>query len=130
MRNATRRKQEVWFVVRDKDDSGVDPVYVYGKPEMHRMSVSPRNGSPTELNFGLLPTYDRYMISYDRDFHPEEGTYLYVDKTPEIDEETGNLVLNDDDEPTVKPDYILDRVYDTQKGILARYGIRKTSDKD
>ena len=130
MRNSTRRKQDVWFVTREKDDSGVDPVYVYGKPEMHRMSVSPTSGMPETMNFGLLPTYDRYMVSYDRNFHPEEGTYLYVDKTPEIDYETGNLILYDDNEPTVKPDYILDRVYDTQKGVLARYGIRKTSDKD
>ena len=130
MRNATRRKQDIWFVTRDKDDSSVDPKYVYGKPEKHRMSVSPTSGMPTELNFGLLPTYDRYMISYDRKFHPEEGTYLYVDKTPEINNETGELVLNENDVPTVKPDYILDRILDTQKGILARYGIRKTSDKE
>jgi len=130
MRNATRRKQDVWFVTRTKDDSGIDPVYTYGKPENHRMSVSPKSGMPTELNFGLLPTYDRYMISYDRTFHPEEGTYLYVDKTPEINALTGELVLDSNNEPTVKPDYILDRIMDTQKGVLARYGIQKTSDKD
>lgn len=130
MRNATRRKQEVWFVSRQKDDSGVEPTYAYGKPEMHRMSVSSTSGSPAEMNFGLLPTYDRYMISYDRDFHPVEGTYLYVDKTPDVDEETGELVLNNNGEPNVKPDYILDRIYDTQKGILARYGIRKISAED
>ena len=130
MRNSTRRKQDVWFVTRQKHDNGVDPVYIYGIPEKHRMSVSPTSGMPTEFNFGLLPTYDRYMISYDRDFHPEEGTYLYVDKIPEIEKRTGKLVLDSHDEPSVKPDYILDRIYDTQKGVLARYGIRKTSDKD
>lgn len=130
MRNATRRKQEVWFVSRQKDDSGVEPIYVYGKPEMHRMSVSSTSGSPAEMNFGLLPTYDRYMISYDRNFHPVEGTYLYVDKTPEVDCCTDELVLNNNGEPNVKPDYILDRIYDTQKGVLARYGIRKISAED
>ena len=130
MRNATRRKQDVWFVSRQKDDSGVEPVYVYGKPEMHRMSVSTSSGTPVEMNFGLLPTYDRYMISYDREFNPIEGTYLYVDKTPEIDGCTGELVLNENREPNVKPDYILDRIYDTQKGVLARYGIRKISADD
>lgn len=130
MRNATRRKQEVWFVSRQKDDSGIEPVYTYGKPEKHRMSVSSTSGTPAEMNFGILPTYDRYMISYDRDFHPVEGTYLYVDKIPEIDAETGELVLTENDEPTVKPDYILDRIYDTQKGILARYGIKKISAED
>lgn len=131
MRNATRRQQDVWFVTRDKDDSGIDPVYVYGIPEKHKMSVSPTSGMPTELNFGLLPTYDRYMISYDRKFHPEEGTYLFVDKTPEIDPETKELVLdNETGEPVVKPDYVLDRVYDTLRGVLARYGIRKISDNE
>lgn len=129
MRNATRRKQDVWFVTIDKDDSGFDPVYTYGKPERHRFSVSSTSGTPTEMNFGILPAYDRYMISYDRDFHPVEGMYLYVDKTPELDE-NGYLALGEDGEATVKPDYILDRIYDTQKGILARYGIRKVSDKD
>lgn len=130
MRSSTRRKQDVWFVTREKDDQGLDPVYIYSKPEVHRMSVSPTSGMPEAMNFGLLPTYDRYMVSYDRSFNPEEGTYLYVDKNPQINQETGELVLNSNNEPTVKPDYILDRVYNTQKGVLARYGIRKTSDKD
>ena len=129
MRNATRRKQDVWFVTRAKDDSGLDPKYTYGKPERHRFSVSSTSGTPAEMNFGILPTYDRYMISYDRKFHPVEGMYLYVDKTPELDTD-GYLELDSNNNPTVKPDYILDRIYDTKKGILARYGIRKVSDKD
>ena len=129
MRSATRRKQDIWFVIRTKDDSEVEPIYTYGKPELHRFSVSSTSGIPAELNFGILPTYDRYMISYDRKFKPTEGMYLYVDKTPELTNE-GMLVLNENGEPTVKPDYILDRIYDTKKGILARYGIRKVSDND
>ena len=130
MRNSTRRKQNVWFVNRTKSDRSIDPSYSYDKPEKHRFSVSSTSGSPAEMNFGILPTYDRYMISYDRNFKPVEGMYLYIDKEPEIDEETGMLVLNENNEPTVKPDYILDRIYDTQKGILARYGIKKVSDRD
>ena len=129
MRNATRRKQDVWFVSRTKDDSEMVPHYTYGKPERHRFSVSSTTGNPAEMNFGILPTYDRYMISYDRKFKPVEGMYLYVDKTPELDS-NGNLALDDNNDPTVKPDYLLDRIYDTQRGILARYGIRKVSDKD
>ena len=129
MRSAQRRKQDVWFVTREKDDSEFVPKYTYGKPEVHRFSVSSTSGMPAEMNFGILPTYDRYMISYDRKFHPVEGMYLYVDKTPELDA-NGYLELGTDGNPTVKPDYILDRIYDTKKGILARYGIRKVSDKD
>lgn len=129
MRSATRRKQNIWFVVRTKDDSGVEPTYVYDRPELHRFSVSSTSGIPAEMNFGLLPTYDRYVISYDRSFHPQEGMYLYVDKEPELTNE-GMIVLDENGEPTVKPDYILDRIYDTRKGILARYGIRKVSDSN
>lgn len=129
MRNATRRKQDIWFVNRTKDDSNIDPAYTYDKPEKRRLSVSSTSGSPAEMNFGILPNYDRYMVSYDRKFQPVEGMYLYIDKTPELDE-NGMLVLNESNEPTVKPDYILDRIYDTKKGILARYGIKKVSDKD
>ena len=129
MRNSTRRKQDIWFVNRAKNDSNIDPAYTYDKPELHRFSVSSTSGSPAEMNFGILPTYDRYMISYDRKFQPVEGMYLYIDKTPELDDD-GMLVLNESNEPTVKPDYILDRIYDTKKGELARYGIKKVSDKD
>lgn len=129
MRNATRRKQDIWFVNRTKDDSNIDPAYTYDKPIKKRFSVSSTSGTPAEMNFGILPTYDRYMVSYDRKFQPVEGMYLYIDKMPELDE-NGYLVLNESNEPTVKPDYILDRIYDTKKGILARYGIKKVSDKD
>lgn len=107
----------------------MNPSYTYSKPEKHRFSVSSTAGYPLEATFGILPNYDRYIISYDRKFKPVEGMFLYVDKTPELDKE-GNLVLNAKGKPTVKPDYILDAIADTQKGILARYGIKKVSDKD
>lgn len=129
MRNATRRKQEVWFVSREKDDSEMAPSYTYSKPVMRKMSVSPTSGIPAEMNFGILPTYDRYMISYDWDFDPAEGTCLYVDKKPELNK-YGELVLDTDGEPVVKPDYILDRIYRTQKGTVIRYGITKMSGAD
>lgn len=124
MRSATRRKQDIWFVSRERDDSGIEPVYIYSKPILKRLSVSPTSGTPAEMNFGLLPTYDRYVISYDRNFKPEEGTYLYVDKTPELDAD-GNLVLNESGEPSVKPDYILKRIAYTLRGVVSRYGINK-----
>ena len=129
MRNATRRKQDIWFVSRTRDDSHMNPSFSYSKPEKHRFSVSSTSGVPLEASFGLLPNYDRYIVSYDRKFKPTEGMFLYVDKTPELDE-NGYLVVNERGKITVKPDYILDRIMDTQKGILARYGIKKVSDKD
>ena len=125
MRNATRRKQDIWFVSRERDDSGLDPAYVYGKPEKKRFSVSATSGSPVEMNFGLLPTYSKYIISYDKKFNPVEGTFLYVDRIPEINAD-GTLTLDGTTgEPTVKPDYILTRIMSTQKGVVIRYGINK-----
>lgn len=125
MRNSTRRKQKIWFVNRTKDDSEIVPSYTYDKPIMKRLSVSGTSGIPTEMNFGLLPTYDRYIVSYDRNFNPVEGTYLYVDRVPELNPD-GTLKLSDgSNEPTVKPDYMLNRVFNTQKGVIARYGINK-----
>lgn len=124
MRSATRRKQDIWFVNRTKDDSHMNPSYTYGKPEKHRFSVSSTSGMPLEMSFGILPNYNRYIVSYDRKFQPEEGTFLFVDKTPELDE-NGYLVTDESGELTVRPDYILTDIADTQKGILARYGIKK-----
>lgn len=124
MRSSTRRKQDIWFVTRTKDDSDLTSSYTYGIPEKHRFSVSSTSGMPTEMNFGILPSYDRYIISYDREFHPVEGTFLFVDVTPTLNLD-GTLQLGEDGEPVTKPDYILDRILDTQKGILARYGIKK-----
>lgn len=125
MRNATRRKQKIWFVSRGRDDSGIEPTCVYSKPIMKRYSVSPTSGTPTEMNFGLLPTYDRYIISYDRTYTPTEGTYLYVDRVPELNSD-GTLVLDSETgEPTVKPDYILKRIAYTKKGVVTRFGINK-----
>lgn len=128
MRNATRRKQDIWFVTRTRDDSHMNPSYTYGKPELHKMSVSSTSGTPIEASFGILPNYGRYLINYDRKFQPAEGTLLYVDKTPTLDED-GYLVM-DGTSPAVMPDYILESVFDTRKGILARYSIRKVSDSD
>ena len=124
MRNATRRKQDIWFVSRERDDSSIDPSYVYGKPVKKRFSVSSTSGTPIEMNFGILPAYNKYIISYDRKFNPTEGTYLYVDRSPEINAD-GTLKLLESGEPTVKPDYMLTRIMYTQKGFVTRYGIDK-----
>lgn len=128
MRNATRRKQDIWFVSRTKDDSGMDPVYAYSKPVKKRCSVSSTSGSPIETGLGVVPTYDRYIICYDKKFRPEEGTYLYVDKTPELDEQKQLVIDENTGEPMVRPDYILQRIASTQKGVLARFGINRCSD--
>ncbi len=125
MRSLQKRKQTVWFVHREKDDSSIEPVFVYDTPIKKRMSVSGTAGSVYQSYFGVLPTYDRYLITYEKDFKPDEGTMVYVDKTPEI--EDGEIVLRPDREPTVKPDYVVDKVTWTLKGTKTRIGIKKVS---
>lgn len=131
MRNATRRKQKIWFVTRTVDDSTFDHSYVYSDPIMRRFSVSTTSSSPVEENFGILPAYSRYFISYSRReiADLEEGMYMYVDKVPEIDSE-GKLVVDENGEPTVKPDYLLHRIYQTQKGIISRCYIKNLAHDD
>ena len=130
MRNATRRKQKMWFVLRTVDDTAMDRVYTYSKPIVRRFSVSTTNSSPVEENFGILPAYSRYFISYRKNISDlEEGMYMYVDKEPELDA-SGNLVLDEDGEPTVKPDYLLHRIYQTEKGTISRCYIKNLAHED
>lgn len=129
MRSLERRKQDIWFVTRTKDDSNIEPSFIYSKPIKKRMSVSDTSGSRHHEYYGAIPTYDRYLITYEHGFKPNEGTYVYVDAIPEIDRQ-GNLVLLENGDPTVKPDYVVDRLAWTEKGTKTRIGIKLLSDGD
>lgn len=127
MRSLQRRKQDIWFVGRERDDSQLRQVYVYDKPVKKRFSVSLTSGNPMESYYGTVPSYDRYIICYEHDYVPAEGILAYVDRVPELDAE-GNLVLNADDAPTVLPDYVVSKIARTEKGYTVRVGITKLSD--
>lgn len=131
MRNSTRRKQKIWFVLRTVDDSGLDRQYTYSKPIMRRFSVSTTNSSPVEENFGILPQYSRYFTSYRNSQISDlsEGMYMYVDKEPELDA-NGYLVLDEENEPTVKPDYLLHRIYQTKRGTISRCYLKQLAHED
>ena len=124
MRSLRRRKQNIWICKVSIDDSHMEPVTKYSKPEKHRVSVSNTSGTPHELPVGLVSEYTRYFVSFDRDFHPEEGMVLFVDREPELDD-NGELILGENGEPNVKPDYVLTHIMDTARGTIARYGIKK-----
>ena len=92
---------------------------------MKRFHVPPTAATPEEISAGIVPTYDRYITSYDRNFKPEEGMVVWVDKIPQIDD-SGNLVMAEDGiTPVTPPDYTLKKIIDTAKGSVARYGIKK-----
>lgn len=127
MRNAVRRKQTVWFVPRTKDESGIDPIWIYEKPIKKRFSVSSTSGTPQEDYYGFLETYTRYVICYDRKFRPEPGTLVYVDKVPEMNEDKTLKINDETGEPTVSADYIVQRLAFTAKGVLTRIGLSEIS---
>ena len=130
MRSLQRRKQDVWFVHRERDDSQLDQIYTYDKPVHKRFSVSPTSGNPMESYYGSVPTYDRYIVCYEHDYVPKEGTLVYVDRIPELDATTGELVIGEDRAPTVLPDYVVAKNARTKKGVVVRIGIKKQSGDD
>ena len=128
MRSLIRQTQEIWFSVKSMAYTGIDETSVYSKPEMHRFTVSATGSTPEDYAVGIVPDYDRYITSFDRTFQPIEGMQCWVDVTPEIDKD-GNLVMTEDGEPTVFPDYTLKRKVDTKMGTVARYLIKKNGDE-
>jgi hypothetical protein len=126
MRNSARRKQDVWFVSRTKDDSGIEPTYEYGRVQNYQMSVSPDSGSVDSFSVGLIPKYERYIVSFKHNIDITEGMFVYVDRTPEIDAD-GFLVKDENDLPTVFPDYIVDTIERTQKGVVVKINIKKAN---
>ena len=128
MRCLQRQTQEIWFSVKSMAYRGIDEVSVYSKPEMHKFSVSPTGSTPESYAVGIVPDYDRYITSFDRSFDPIEGMQAWIDVTPDLDI-YGDLILDDDGNPTVLPDYTLVRKVDTKMGNAARYLVKKNGDE-
>lgn len=131
MRSLQRRKQEIWCVEATRDDSTIEGSMVYGKPEKHMMSVSNTSGTPHELPVGIVAEYSRYIVSFARDFQPHEGLMVFIDIKPrlvESGEHKGELEVNEETgKPYTEPDYVVTHLMDTQKGTIARYGIKKVA---
>lgn len=124
MRSLIRQTQEIWFSVKFMGFTGIDETSTFSKPEMHRFTVSATGSTPEDYAAGIVPDYDRYITSFDRNFHPIEGMQCWVDVTPELNND-GTLKMTNDGEPTVQPDYTLKRKVDTKMGTVARYLIKK-----
>lgn len=128
MRCLLRQTQELWFSVKAMGFTGIDETSTYSKPEMHKFTVSATGSTPEDYAAGIVPDYDRYITSFDRTFNPIEGMQVWVDVTPEFDE-NGYIKLTEDGEPTVPPDYTLKRKVDTKMGNVARYLIKKNGNE-
>lgn len=127
MRGLKRQKQSVYWSRVIETLDGIDTMQTYQKPEKHFISVSATAGTPEELSAGYVPDYDRYITCFDRTFHPQVADVFWIDRKPELDED-GNLIIDDNGLPTTPPDYRLKKVLDTQKGNVARYGIKYIGD--
>ncbi len=127
MRSPSRLKQKIWFSKIEEVIEGIDTVQRYSKPIMKRFTVSATAGLPEEISAGIVPTYDRYITSYDKSFCDvaEEGMALWIDRIPKVDL-LGNLALEEDRRtPVTPPDYTLKKILAAQKGKVFRYGIAK-----
>lgn len=129
MRGYKRQKQNVYISKVSEGLDGIDTITKYNKPELYKLSVSATSGTPEELSAGIVPSYDRYITSFNRNFKPEEGYVLWIEVTPQLDD-NGELILDEDDVPVIKPDYRLTKILDTQRGMIARYGISKIGAED
>lgn len=125
MRSLSRQKQKVWHSRIEEVQDGINTVFRYQKPIMKKCTVSATAGTPEEISAGVVPTYDRYITSYDRNLGFKETDVFWIDVAPEVDD-NGNLVMQEDGiTPVTPPDYTLKKILDTQKGKVARYGISK-----
>lgn len=129
MRGLVRQKQKVYWSRISEKTQGLDRIKVYEKPVLYSFSVSSTAGTPEEIAAGIVPDYDRYITSFNRNFHPQEADIFWIDRIPQISED-GNLILDENGEPTVLPDYTLKKILDTQKGNIARYGISKRGNEN
>ena len=128
MRSLIRQTQEIWFSVKSMGFTGIDETSTFSMPEMHRFTVSATGSTPEDYAAGIVPDYDRYITSFDRTFRPIEGMQVWVDVEPELDD-YGELILDEDGNPTVMPDYTLKRLVDTKMGTVARYLIHKNGNE-
>ena len=68
MRGLVRQKQKVYWSRISEKTQGLDRIKVYEKPVLYSFSVSSTAGTPEEIAAGIVPDYDRYITSFNRNF--------------------------------------------------------------
>ena len=131
MRSRTRKKQDVWVAEKTQVEDGLSLVDVYGKPEMHRATVSLTSGTPHGWGFGFLADYDRSLTTHEKDWIPAEGSAAWVDTVPVLDE-NGELVKETDEDGnevyTSPPDYMVKRLNYSLKSPITKVWLKKLGD--
>ena len=127
MRSRVRDRQKVWFSTITEKKVGIDTIQEYSKPIVAKLTASAGTGAPSQISAGLVVDYDRELTSYNLELRGqiEEGSVCWVDVIPEISED-GSLVMSDDEvTPTVPPDYRVDKIFQTARGRVDVFGIKK-----
>lgn len=123
MRTFKRQNQKIWFTRVTEKNVGIDKVKVYAKPFMEQLPVSATSGTPEEIAAGVVPNYDRYITSHKK-LDVQEGDMCFVDVEPKLDA-SGELAMKEDSIPVTPPDYRIEKLLVTQKGLVFRYGISR-----
>ena len=111
-----RNKQKFWYalyngVVESYDEYGNQngTSATYGNPVEASANISPANGAVIQREFGDDDSYDKVIVTGDRDIPLDEYSVLWVDTVPELDA-NGALKVNADGEIVTPWDYIVHRV--------------------
>ena len=111
-----RNKQKFWYALYAGTEAGYD-VYgyqnststVYGNPVETFANISPAKGNVLTREFGDDDSYDKLIVTGDRDIPLDEYSVLWIDSEPELDS-NGALKVNADGEIVTPWDYIVHRV--------------------
>ena len=111
-----RNKQPFWYALYtgtsvDYDEYGneIDPHTTYGKPVQTSANISPAKGNVISRQFGDDDTYDKVIVTGDRDTPIDEYAVLWIDTVPQLDA-NGDLKVNASGEIVTPWDYIVRRV--------------------
>ena len=111
-----RNKQKFWYALYAGTVEGYDEYgnqnstsAAYGNPVEASANISPAKGNVLTREFGDDDSYDKVIVTGDRDTPIDEYTVLWIDTVPELDE-NGEPKVNADGEIVTPWDYIVRKV--------------------
>lgn len=115
-----RNKQVFWYALYDEtvedyvEDEYGNPIQSgtharYKNPVQTTGNISPAKGDVITRQFGDDDSYDKVIVTGDRDTPIDEYAVLWIDTVPELDD-NGALTVNADGEIVTPWDYIVRKV--------------------
>lgn len=117
MRMMVRNKSEFYYslykekIPKTDEYGNVTGEYdiIRDNPMKFAANISAAKGETSTRQFGESESYDKVIVMGNDAPPIDEYTVLWVDRTPQVDED-GALALNDDDEVITPHDYIVKKV--------------------